>query len=299
VYPPGSIFKIIQSLIGLEEGVITDRSAFPCDKSLLGCHNHPNATDLKSAIKMSCNPYFYQVFRRVIQHGLAKDRFTDSELGLNLWNDKVLSFGLGQRLGVDIPNVKKGLIPDAHFYDKIYGHHAWAFSTIYSLCIGQGEMGIIPLQMANIAAIFANRGFFYTPHFVKGIGKNNSINPLFLKKNLTKVSDKYFQLVADAMYEVVNEPGGTASKARIDSIVVCGKTGTAQNPHGEDHSIFIAFAPRINPKIVIAVYIENAGFGGVWAAPIASLMIEKYLTKKIKRKELEEKMINAYLMSKN
>ncbi|MFZ4413319.1 MAG: penicillin-binding protein 2 [Bacteroidales bacterium] len=302
VYPPGSIFKIVQSLIGLEEGVISERSAFPCDKSLLGCHNHPNATDLKSAIKMSCNPYFYQVFRKVIQHGLARDRFTDSEMGLNLWNDKALSFGLGQRLGVDIPNVKKGRIPDANYYDKIYGHHAWAFSTIYSLSIGQGEMGIIPLQMANIAAIFANRGYFYTPHFVKAIGKNKIINPLFLKKNLTKVSDKYFQVVADAMYEVVNEPGGTASQARIDSIVVCGKTGTAQNPQGEDHSIFIAFAPRVNPKIAIAVYIENAGFGGVWAAPIASLMIEKYLRKSIKsvkRKDLEERMINANIMLKH
>ncbi len=298
VYPPGSIFKIVQSLIGLEEGVINERTAFPCDKSLLGCHNHPNATDLKSAIKMSCNPYFYQVFKREIQQGLAKDRFTDSELGLKRWSNIAMTFGLGQRLEVDIPNVKKGRIPDVPYYDKIYGHHAWAFSTIYSLSIGQGEMGIIPLQMANIATIFANRGFYYTPHFVKAIGKNNIINPLFLKKNLTKVSDKYFQIVADAMYEVVNEPGGTASKARIDSIAVCGKTGTAQNPHGEDHSIFIAFAPRNNPKIAIAVYIENAGFGGTWAAPIASLMIEKYLTKKVKRKELEEKMINAYLMLK-
>jgi len=299
VYPPGSIFKIVQSLIALEEGVITERAAFPCDKSLVGCHKHPNATDLKSAIKMSCNPYFYQVFRRVIQQGLAKDRFKDSELGLNLWSDKALSFGLGQRLEVDIPNVKKGRIPNAKYYDKIYGNHAWAFSTIYSLSIGQGEMGIIPLQMANIAAIFANRGYFYTPHFVKSIGKNKTINPLFLKKNLTKISDKYFQVVADAMYEVVNEPGGTASQARIDSIVVCGKTGTAQNPHGEDHSIFIAFAPRVNPKIAIAVYIENAGFGGVWAAPIASLMIEKYLTKNIKRIDLEERMKNAVIISKH
>ncbi len=296
VYPPGSIFKIVQSLVALEEGVITENTAFACDKSLVGCHNHPNAYDVKSAIKMSCNPYFYHVFKRVIQQGLAKSRFKDSELGLNRWNKKVLSFGLGQRLEVDIPSVYKGRIPDAKYYDKIYGHNAWAFSTIYSLSIGQGEMGIIPLQMANLAAIFANKGYFYTPHFVKAIGKNKSINPLFLKKNHTKVSDKYFQVVADAMYEVVNKSGGTASRARMDSIVVCGKTGTAQNPHGEDHSVFIAFAPRVNPKIAIAVYVENAGFGGSWAAPIASLMIEKYLTKNIKRKYLEERMLNANLM---
>ena len=297
LYPPGSIFKIVQSLIALEEGVITENTGFPCDKSLVGCHNHPNAYNVKSAIKMSCNPYFYQVFKRIIQHGLANNRFSDSELGLNLWADKVKSFGLGQRLNIDIPNVKKGFIPYSKFYDKRYGFHSWAFSTIYSISIGQGEVGIIPLQMANIATIFANRGYFYTPHFVKAIGKNQKINPEFLQKHVTKVKDKYFQLVADAMYEVVNEPGGTASMARIDSILVCGKTGTAQNPHGEDHSVFIAFAPMKNPKIAIAVFIENAGFGGVWAAPIASLMIEKYLTKKTKRIDLEKRMLEANLMN--
>lgn len=297
LYPPGSIFKIVQSLIALEEGVITENTGFPCDKSLVGCHNHPNAYNVKSAIKMSCNPYFYLVFKRIIQHGLANNRFSDSELGLNLWADKVKSFGLGQRLNIDIPNVKKGFIPDSKFYDRRYGYHSWAFSTIYSLSIGQGEVGIIPLQMANIATIFANRGYFYTPHFVKAIGKNQKINPEFLQKHVTKVKDKYFQLVADAMYEVVNEPGGTASMARIDSILVCGKTGTAQNPHGEDHSVFIAFAPMKNPKIAIAVFIENAGFGGVWAAPIASLMIEKYLTKKTKRIDLEKRMLEANLMN--
>ena len=297
LYPPGSIFKIVQALVALDEGVITENTGFPCDKSLLGCHNHPNAGDIKSAIKMSCNPYFYQTFRRIIQHGLSNNRFEDSEMGLNLWHEKVNSFGLGQRLNIDIPNVKKGFIPDSKFYDKKYGHHSWAFSTIYSLSIGQGEVGIIPLQMANIATILANRGYYFTPHFVKAIGKNKTINPEFLQKHITKVNDKYFQIVAKAMYEVVNEPGGTASMARIDSIIVCGKTGTAQNPHGQDHSVFIAFAPMNNPKIALAVYVENAGFGGVWAAPIASLMIEKYLTQKIKRKELEDRMLNANLIT--
>lgn len=297
LYPPGSIFKIVQALIALDEGVINENTGFACDKSLVGCHNHPNAYNVKSAIKMSCNPYFYQVFRRIIQHGLANNRFLDSELGLNLWNDKVKSFGLGQRINIDIPNVKKGFIPDSKFYDKRYGHRSWAFSTIYSLSIGQGEVGIIPLQMANIAAIFANRGYYFTPHFVKGIGNDKKINPEFLQKHVTKVKDRYFQVVADAMYEVVNEPGGTASMARMDSIIVCGKTGTAQNPHGEDHSVFIAFAPMKNPKIAIAVFIENAGFGGVWAAPIASLMMEKYLTKKVKRTDLEKRMIEANLMN--
>ena len=297
LYPPGSIFKIVQSLVGLEEGVITENSAFPCDKSLVGCHNHPNATNLKSAIKMSCNPYFYQVFRKIIQHNQSGDRFVDSQMGLDQWYDKVTSFGLGARLGIDMPSVKKGFIPSSAFYNHRYGEHQWAFSTIYSLSIGQGEVGIIPLQMANIATIFANRGYYYTPHLIKYIGKEKTVNPEFKVKHVTKVSDKYFNLVADAMYEVVNEPGGTASGARIDDIVVCGKTGTAQNPHGQDHSVFIAFAPMKDPKIAIAVYIENAGFGGVWAAPIASLMIEKYIKRKVKRDDLEERMINANLMS--
>jgi len=218
-------------------------------------------------------------------------------MGLDQWYDKVTSFGLGSRLGIDMPSVKKGFIPSSAFYNHRYGEHQWAFSTIYSLSIGQGEVGIIPLQMANIATIFANRGYYYTPHLIKYIGKEKTVNPEFKVKHLTKVSDKYFNLVADAMYEVVNEPGGTASGARIDDIVVCGKTGTAQNPHGQDHSVFIAFAPRNNPKIAIAVYIENAGFGGVWAAPIASLMIEKYIKRKVTRTDLEERMINANLMS--
>ena len=296
LYPPGSIFKIVQSLIGLDEGVITENSAFPCDKSVVGCHNHPNATNLKNAIKMSCNPYFYQVFRRIIQHNQTNDRFTDSELGLNQWYDKVTSFGLGFRLGIDMPSVKKGFIPSATFYNNRYGEHAWAFSTIYSLSIGQGEVGIIPLQMANIAAIFANRGYYFTPHLIKYIGKEKKVNPDYKVKHLTKVADKYFKVVADAMYEVVNEPGGTASKARMENIIVCGKTGTAQNPHGKDHSVFIAFAPMNNPKIAIAVYIENAGMGGIWAAPISSLLIEKYLTKKVKRTELETQMINDNLL---
>ncbi|MEI6820773.1 MAG: penicillin-binding protein 2 [Bacteroidota bacterium] len=297
LYPPGSIFKIVQSLVALEEGVITENSAFPCDKSLVGCHNHPSATNLKSAIKMSCNPYFYQVFRRIIQHNQSSDRFVDSQMGLDQWYDKVTSFGLGARLGIDMPSVKKGFIPSSAFYNHRYGEHQWAFSTIYSLSIGQGEVGIIPLQMANIATIFANRGYYYTPHLIKYIGKEKTVNPEYKVKHITKVSDKYFNLVADAMYEVVNEPGGTASGARIDDIVVCGKTGTAQNPHGQDHSVFIAFAPMKDPKIAIAVYIENAGFGGVWAAPIASLMIEKYIKRKVKREDLEERMINANLMS--
>ncbi len=296
LYPPGSIFKSAQAMVALQEGVITENTGFACDKSLVNCHNHPSAGDLKSAIKMSCNPYFYQVFRRIIMQGKSGNRNIDSRLGLAEWDEYMKSFGLGQRLDIDLPTVKKGYIPTPEFYDKWYGKEHWNFYTIFSLSIGQGEVGMIPLQMANLAAIFANRGYYYTPHLIRGIGQSKIIPGIFKEKHKTKINDKYFKVIADAMYEVVNEPGGTARMARIDSVIVCGKTGTVQNPHGEDHSTFIAFAPMQNPKIAISVYVENAGWGGIWAAPIASLMIEKYLKRDVKRKPLEERMINANLL---
>jgi len=299
-YPPGSIFKTVQALIGLEEGVITEHSGFSCIKSLVGCHNHPSARSVAASVKMSCNPYYYQVFKRIIQQGKAKSIFKDSEIGLGNWSKKIKQFGFGKRLNTDLPSIKKGNVPDVKFYNKWYGEGRWAFSTIYSLSIGQGEMEVIPLQMANLAATLANRGYFYTPHFLKKLGETDSIPSEFLEKNEIKINKKYFNTVIDGMYGVVYEPGGTARRARIsDDIIVCGKTGTAQNPHGEDHSVFIAFAPRDNPKIAIAVYVENAGGGGTWAAPIASLMIEQYLTDSISDRNLskEKRILKANLLN--
>jgi penicillin-binding protein 2 len=299
MYPPGSIFKMVQSLIALEEGVITTHTGFSCDKSLVGCHAHPTANDLKKAIQFSCNPYFYQTTRRIIQQGKSKNAFIDSELGLAKWTKYMHSFGLGIDLGIDMPSVKKGFIPDTAFYNqpwpKGHGKHRWAFSTIYSISIGQGEVLVTPLQMANIAAIIANRGYYYIPHFIKGIGEKGNIPEYFLKKNHTLVSKTHFEFVADAMRAVVEEPGGTGGRAKIPGITVCGKTGTAENPHGEDHAVFIAFAPMENPKIAISVYVENAGFGGVWAAPIASLMMEKYIkgsvSDTLKEKQIKDAVI--------
>lgn len=299
-YPPGSIFKTVQALIGMQEGVISENSGFPCIKSLVNCHNHPSAGNVASSVKMSCNPYYYSVFKRILMQRRVKSIFKDSEIGLGIWEKKVKKFGFGQRLATDLPSIKSGFVPDVKFYNKWYGEGRWAFSTIYSLSIGQGEVGVIPLQMANLSAIIANKGYYYIPHLIKKIDKTDTIPSRFQKKNKVGINKKYFDPILDGMYGVVYEPGGTARRARIhDSIIVCGKTGTAQNPHGEDHSVFIAFAPKDNPQIAIAVYVENAGFGGTWAAPIASLMIEKYLTDSISDKNLakEKRILEANLMN--
>ena len=191
--------------------------------------------------------------------------------------------------------MNKGSIPGPKYYDKMYNGMKWNYRTCNSISIGQGEMLITPIQMANLAAVFANRGYYYYPHLVKEFS-TQPIDSIYTKKNYAKVNQSYFPMIADAMQQVVEGVGGTARLARIDSIAVCGKTGTAQNPHGKDHSVFIAFAPKDNPKIAIAVFIENAGFGGTWAAPTASLMIEKYLTDTIKDKWKEQRILDANLI---
>lgn len=293
-YPPGSIFKLIQSLVALEHGVITEKTGIPCNKSLVGCHNHTSARNLREAIQMSCNPYFHQVFKRLISPGKSSNYFVDNALGLSAWAKDVEDFGLGQRLALDLPNLKSGSVPSTEYYDKIYGQRRWAFSTIYSLSIGQGELEVIPIQMANLAATIANRGFYYDPHIVEHVGKDSSLS---YEQHKTGIAPEQFEPVIDAMQWVVNKPGGTARRARIDGIDVCGKTGTAENPHGEDHSVFIAFAPRENPKIAIAVYVENAGFGGTWAAPIASLMMEKYINGVVNDTIKENRILEANLLN--
>lgn len=295
-YPPGSIFKIVQSLIGLDLGVINENTGITCNKALVGCHNHPSASNLREAIQMSCNPYYHQVFKRIINQGKSKNYFEDSAIGLAIWNNKVRAFGLGERLGLDLPSLKSGGVPDVAFYDRIYGTRRWAFSTIYSLSIGQGELEVVPLQMANLTAIIANRGYYITPHLIKGLTGTVDSNFIWDRHD-SGIDSAFYTPIVDAMNWVVEKPGGTARKARIDGIKVCGKTGTAENPHGKDHSVFIAFAPMNDPKIAIAVYVENSGFGGDWAAPIASLIIERYLTGKISDSLKEERILNADLIS--
>ena len=244
--------------------------------------------------------------------GESNSIFKDSRIGLTKWRDAVTSFGLGIKFNSDIPGVKKGNIPDTTFYDKWYGENRWAFSTIYSNSIGEGEIGVSPLQMANLAAILANKGYYYTPHLVKKIGEDGDKKPLFKERHYTVVDSSHFTPVRDAMEQVVLS--GTARQAQIDSITVCGKTGTVENKiirknefgvkeivKYNDHSVFIAFAPKENPKIAIAVYVEYGTWGGRWAAPIASVMIEKYLKGELseKGKKKEKKILEAIILDKN
>lgn len=298
-YMPGSTFKLLQSLIGMQEGVINENSGFPCNKSIVGCHNHPSAQNVTQAVQMSCNPYFYAVMRRIVEQGKSKNQFKDAEYGLARWAEYMHSFGLGQKLETDITGIRPGVIPDPAYYDKWYGHHQWKFSTIRSISIGQGEVQLTPLQLANVAAIMANRGWYYIPHFVKSIGEQGPL-PKYSEKQYTKVERKYFDPVVEGMRRVVWEAGGTARLARIDGITVCGKTGTVENYIGsvkqKNHSVFIAFAPMNNPKIAISVFIENAGGGGgTWAAPTASLMIEKYINGEVKDLAKEQRILEAEL----
>ena len=297
-YSPGSTFKLVQALIGLQDGLITPETGFVCNKNLVGCHNHPNATNVQMAIKMSCNPYFYQVYRRIIEQHVNKSIYKDVRFGLEYWDKYVYSFGLGTKLDIDIPGVKRGNIPNLAFYDKWYGENRWAFTYIASNSIGQGEVEIVPIQIANLAAIIANDGYYYTPHFVKAIGSTGKPREKYTFYHKTLIDEKWFSLIKAGMFDVVNTAGGTARRARIPNIAVCGKTGTVQNSHGEDHSGFIAFAPMDNPQIAIAVYVENSGFGGTWAAPIASLIMEKYLTDSISNKAKEQRILDADFIHK-
>lgn len=294
MYPPGSIFKIVQSLVGLQMGVLNPNTTYSCNRSLVACHNHPSPVNLFGAVKYSCNPYYHQAYRAMINREVSSNTFKDTELGLNAWREYVLKFGLGGPLGVDLYNEKGGSIPSSNLYDRIYGAGRWKYSTIYSLSIGQGEMLVTPLQMANLAAIFANKGYYYVPHLVKAIdGDPNKIPAQYRTKMDVGVDAHHFDMIQDAMAEAIY---GTAARAAIQDITIAGKTGTAQNPQGEDHSVFVAFAPKEDPKIAIAVYVENAGWGGRAAASTASLMIEKYIRGEITRPALEEYVLAGKFM---
>lgn len=298
-YPPGSTFKIVNGLIGLKEGVVFPTTHYGCAGGYpygrgVGCHIHPSPLSFIQAIQMSCNTYFCYVFRSIID----KSGYGTIENNFSNWEKNVKSFGFGNRLGIDLPNETRGNVPTVSYYDRYYHKGGWNSLSIISLSIGQGELGTTPLQIANLAATIANRGFFYTPHVVKEIKGEAGIDPKYIERHTTTVDSTWFNYIVDGMEMAVNVPGGTGTIAALPKIRVCGKTGTAQNPHGADHSVFIAFAPKENPKIAIAVYVENAGFGGTWAAPIASLMIEKYLTDSIARPELEKTILDAILLDR-
>ena len=289
-YPPGSIFKIIQALVALEEKVVTPKERIYVEGNLIGDHAPPGFYDMNRGIILSSNNYFYKVFRRIILQKNTGNQFEDSRYGFSRWRDYVSNFGLGDRLGIDLPSEGSGGIPTLSFYDNVYGKGRWRFSNIYSLSIGQGEMLMTPLQMANVAAIMANRGHYYIPHLVKEIGDTGLPRPEYLVRQETGIDSAFYPPVIEGMAGVVN---GTARLAAIQDIHVVGKTGTAENPHGYDHSVFMAFAPKENPQIAIAVYVENAGWGGLAAAGTASLLIEKYINGDISRRR---QWIEDYLM---
>ncbi|MDI1354375.1 MAG: penicillin-binding transpeptidase domain-containing protein [bacterium] len=296
MYPPGSIFKLIDCLIAQDDGLINRSTSYPCQRGYppMGgkpkCHPH-GAVDLVGSVAQSCNSYYSYVFRAIVDQR-NYPRFVD---GFIHWRQKVMTFGPGTRLGTDLPFDKPGNVPSPEYYDKIFGKNSWRSNTILSLGIGQAELTLVPLQMANVVAAIANRGYYITPHCIKGIGIQKQINSRFKLKHYVGVQNPdYYKNVIDGMQMCLD--GGTGYHSRVKDLVICGKTGTAQNPHGKDHSVFLAFSPREEPKIAIACIVENAGFGGTWSAPIVTLMIEKYLKGKTDRPEIEKRMLETNLL---
>ncbi len=291
-YPPGSTFKLVQGLIGLQEGVLhpSDRHSchmgYQAGRLKMACHAHSSPLDLRFAVATSCNAYFCYVFRDILEN----PKYGTSKEGFEVWKEYVESFGFGRKLGSDFLDEGNGYIPDHEFYNRRY-RGSWNALTLLSLSIGQGELGCTPLQLANLAAIVANRGYYYIPHIVKRIEGQDSIDRRFYERHYTKVDARHFEPIVEGMWRGVNV-SGTSMGAKLDGWDVCGKTGTAQNPHGRDHSTFLSFAPKDNPKIAISVYVENGGFGAEVAVPIASLLEEYYLTDTIKRHDLLARMKN-------
>lgn len=294
-YPPGSTFKPSQGLILLEEGIVNLQTAYPCYHGYIngglrvGCHSHGAPIPLKPALQTSCNAYFCWGFKSMID---KRSKYGSSAKAFEVWKNHLVSLGYGYPLGVDLPSEGRGFIPNAKFYNKVYGEGRWSANTIISVSIGQGEILATPLQIANLCATIANRGWFITPHIVKEI-QDTIIEDKYRIKRIPTIKQNYFNEVAEGMRMAVT--GGTCRLANLPGLDVCGKTGTAQNPHGRDHSAFIGFAPYNNPKIAVCVYVENAGFGATYGVPIGSLVIEKYLNGTIspERKYLEERMLTS------
>jgi len=298
-YPPGSVFKLLNALIGLQEGVIYPETRYPCYRGFsigrlhVDCHPHPPNLDAVGAVANSCNAYFCNTFREILEN----PKYNSARESYIHWKDFMLQFGLDKKLESDINFESKGNIPSPEFYDKMH-NGKWGFSRIISLSIGQGEILITPLQMANVITTIANRGYYYTPHAIRSVDDKPAIPDKFKTKHKVKIHPQHFETVVEGMAGTLMN--GTATGVRIEGIDICGKTGTVQNPHGKNHAVFMCFAPKDNPKIAIACIVENAGFGGTWAAPVATLMVEKYIKKDsvTSRPDLEKRLLNAYFLSK-
>lgn len=292
-YPPGSTFKPTQGLIFLQEGVITTATTYSCAHGYTysrngkpACHAHPSPLNLTAALATSCNSYFCWGLHEMIDY---RSRYPSPEVGLEKWKNYLVSMGYGYKLGIDLPGENRGFIPNSEYYDRYY-RGRWNSSTIISVAIGQGEILATPLQICNLSATIANRGYFITPHVVKEI-QDTPLDSLYTDKRYPTVDKGYYEIVAQGMRDAVL--GGTCRGAAIPDIEVCGKTGTAENPHGKDHSAFIGFAPYKNPKVAICVYVQNGGFGATFGVPIGKLMMEKYLKKELS----EESQLQAETLS--
>ncbi len=297
-YPPGSTFKPTQGLIFRQEGIVTENTLYPCHGGFVfgrlkvGCHPHESPISLKPSLRTSCNAYYCWGLKNMLD---KKSKYGSTSAAFEVWKNYLVKMGYGYRLGIDIPGESRGFIPNSGTYNKYYGENHWNALTIISVAIGQGEILATPLQVANLAATIANRGYYIAPHVVKEI-TGEQIDSIYTERKYTGIDTRYYEDVVEGMRMAVT--GGTCRVANLKEHEVCGKTGTAQNPHGRDHSAFMGFAPMNNPKIAICVYVENAGFGATYGVPIGSLMIEKYLNDSIapERKYLEQRMFESNTM---
>lgn len=297
-YPPGSTFKPTQGLIFRDEGIVTENTPFPCSGGFVygrlkvGCHGHESPITLKPALRTSCNAYFCWGLKNMLD---KKSKYGSTSEAFEIWKNYLVDMGYGYRLGIDLPGESRGFIPNSGTYNKFYGNNRWNALTIISIAIGQGEILATPLQIANLAATIANRGYYVAPHVVKEI-TGEQIDSIYTERKYTGIDSRYYEEIVEGMRMAVT--GGTCRTANLKDHEVCGKTGTAQNPHGRDHSAFMGFAPMNNPKIAICVYVENAGFGATYGVPIGSLMMEKYLNDSIapERKYLEQRMFESNTM---
>ncbi len=296
-YSPGSAFKPLDALIALSEGVIDPNTTFNCPGYYVAgnrkfkCEHIDGPIALRRGIARSCNTYFYNIFARLMTKNGGS--YANQQRTYEEWQNKVRKFGIGDTLGIDFPGEKAYKLFRAKDYNRMHNKY-WGNTTIMSVAIGQGEINTTPLQMANIMAIIANRGYYLKPHVVKAISNGKSIDPKYKEKHYVGIDAKYFEPVIDGMQDAVNTPIGTAIESRLPNIIMCGKTGTVQNNRGKNHSVFIGFAPRDNPKIAIAVIVENGGYGGAYAAPIASYIAEKYLTDSLSGRRINGSSIEMY-----
>ncbi len=299
MYPPGSTFKTTQALVFLQENIIVPETAYPCHGGYPPgggrpkCHPHYSPAPLEPAIATSCNSYFCYGLNAMLSN---RRKYSDILTAFDIWKDYMVAMGFGYKLGVDLPSEKRGFIPNSKYYSKAFGRENWSAPNVISIAIGQGEVTTTPLQIANLAATIANRGFFYTPHVVSEI-QGLELDKQFTEKRYTGVDKQYYESIVRGMANAVT--GGTCRGANLlPSIEVCGKTGTAQNPHGRDHSIFMGFAPKDNPEVAIAVFVENGGFGATFAVPIGRLMFQKYLKGEVPAsdKYIEDRISNAVIL---